>query len=322
MFKNIIIYKPKKYFINNIILFIWMKNKKPIFKIFKEVYKESTGENSIHNKDNIGLFIPEQKGSFSDFCLKGNDFLFKSDELSFSHDLFSRNDFNPSFENMENFDFQKSTGINKLFFDFNYLNEINFEKDINNINIILPEEKDKPKNDINSNLMIDKNPRCDSLLIKLKAVLGKWFINNINNKLGLLRKKSIIKRRIKFYSFNYKKFTLKVSYSQNQDWLKYKMIDLLLIGDEENQIKNKKCIQSLYKKNLIELKEIKDLLQSTYEDVIKQFYSSKEFQEFKNNKRVKELDFNFQKIMKMSILENFGFIKFLETRKGNNRKES
>ena len=100
------------------------------------------------------------------------------------------------------------------------------------------------------------------------------------------------------------------------------MIDLLLIGDEENQIKNKKCIQSLYKKNLIELKEIKDLLQSTYEEIIKQFYSSKEFQEFKNNKRVKELDFNFQKIMKMSILENFGFIKFLETRKGNNRKES
>ena len=322
MFKNIIIYKPKKYFINNIILFISMKNKKPIFKIFKEVDKESTGENSIHNKDNIGLFIPEQKESFSDFCLKGNDFLFKSDELSFSHDLFSRDYFNPSFENMENFDFQKSTGINKLFFDFNYLNENNFEKDINNINNSLPEEKEKPKEDINSNLMSDKNPRCDSLLIKFKAVLGKWFINNINNKLGLLRKKSIIKRRIKFYSFNYKKFTLKVSYSQNQDWLKYKMIDLLLIGDEENQIKNKKCIQSLHKKNLIELKEIKDSLQSPYEEVIKQFYSSEEFNGFKNNKRVKELDYNFEKIMKMSILENFGFIKFLYSRKGNNRKES
>ena len=151
-------------------------------------------------------------------------------------------------------------------------------------------------------------------------MLGKWFINKINQKLNILRKNSIIKRGIKFYSFNYKKFTLKVSYSQNKEWLKNKMINLLLMGEEENQIKNKKAIKSLYKKNLMKLKEIKDLLEAPYEDIIKKFYSSEEFVKFKEDKRVKELDFNFKKIMKMSLLDDFGFIKFFETRKGNNKK--
>jgi hypothetical protein len=301
-----------------------MKFKKPIFKVLKESDKESTGSHSIHNEDDFGLFLSQQKESISDFCSigKDNDFIVKSDEISLTHDLFSRDDFNPSFGNTENFILKKSDEINKLFLDFNFLNENTFEKERNNINNDISEEKEKPKDDTNSDLMSNKNTRCDSLLIKFKAILGKWFINNINNKLKLLQKDSIIKRRIKFYAFNYKKFTLKVSYSQNKEWLKYKMIDLLLIGDEENQIKNKKGIKTLFKKNLVELEEIKDMLQSTYEVIVKQFYLSEEFQKFKNNKRVKELDLNFEKIMKMSLLENFGFIKFFETRKGNNRKES
>jgi len=301
-----------------------MKFKKPIFKVLKESDKESTGSHSIHNEDDLCLFLSEQKESISDFFSigKDNDFIVKSDEISLTYDLFSRDDFIPSFVNNENFVLKKSEEINKPLFDFNFLNENTFEKERNNINNDISEEKGKSKDGSNSDLISNKNARCDSLLIKFKAILGKWFISNINNKLELLRKNSIIKRRIKLYAFNYKKFTLKVSYSQNKEWLKYKMIDLLLIGEEENQIKNKKGIKTLFKKNLNELKEIKDMLQSPYEEIIKHFYSSEEFQKFKNNKRVKELDLNFEKIMKMSILENFGFIKFFETRKGNNRKES
>ena len=98
------------------------------------------------------------------------------------------------------------------------------------------------------------------------------------------------------------------------------MRDLLLLGEEENQIKNEKGIKSLYKKNKIELNEIKKMLESSYEEIIKKFYLSKEFDEFKEDKRVKELDFNFEKVMNMSLLENYGFIKFFETRRGNNRK--
>ena len=100
------------------------------------------------------------------------------------------------------------------------------------------------------------------------------------------------------------------------------MKDLILIGDEENQKKNKKAINSLSKKNLIELNEIKDMLESSYEDVIKGFYLSEEFHKFKEDKRVKELDINFGKIMGINLLEEFEFISFFEKRKGNIHKVS
>ena len=159
-------------------------------------------------------------------------------------------------------------------------------------------------------------------MIKFKAYVGKWLITTINEKLLDLRKKSIIKRIIKFYAFNYKKFTIKVSYEQNKHWLMSKLEELLLLGDEENQIKNEKSLKLLNKKKLIELKEIKDMLNLTYEDAIKAFYKSDYFkQKFKEDKRVIELNNNFIKIMDISLLEPNGFIRFLETRKGNKRKE-
>ena len=99
------------------------------------------------------------------------------------------------------------------------------------------------------------------------------------------------------------------------------MKDLLLIGDEENQIKNEKSVTSLYKKNLAEFKEIKDMLDSSYEETIKKFYKSEAFDKFRKNKRVKELNFNFNKIMGISLLENNGFVEFIEKRKGNTKKE-
>ena len=303
-----------------------MNNRKqPIFLVQKESDKESTGEQSIKNKNDINFIFSGQKESFSDFCLglRNNDIFFKTDEISMiSHDLFSNEDFNLSFVDGENIEFKKNSDLKKLFGDYNNTDEITFEKNRNYLNDNLIIQKEKEKEDIDDNNPINKCNRCDSLLIKFKAFFGKWFINQINNKLKLLRKKLIIKRGIKFYSFNYKKFTIKVSYNLNKQWLKDKMKDLLLLGDEENQIKNEKGIKSIYRRNLPELNEIKDLLESTYEDVIKKFYLSEEFNVFKEDKRVKDLNYNFSKIMKMSLLEKFGFIEFLETRKGNNRKES
>ena len=81
-------------------------------------------------------------------------------------------------------------------------------------------------------------------------------------------------------------------------------------------------MKSLYKKELKELKEVKDLLETTYKDIIeKYYYSSNEFNKFKTSDRVKELDNNFEKIMKISLLNKNGFIRFLETRKGNIKKD-
>ena len=169
---------------------------------------------------------------------------------------------------------------------------------------------------IKNNQKTNSKVRCDTLLIKFKSIVGKWFIQSLNNKI-----KQILKRKIKFFSFNYKKFTIVVSYYQNKNWLDEKIKDLLVLGDEPNQEKNIKALNSVYKRKIEGLNEIKNILEQTYRTIIEQFYLSDEFINFKNDKRVIELDQYFIKIMDISILEKNGFIKFLELRKGNIRKK-
>ena len=169
---------------------------------------------------------------------------------------------------------------------------------------------------IKNNQKTNSNVRCDSLLIKFKSIVGKWFIQNLNNKI-----KQILKRKIKFFSFNYKKFTIVVSYFKNKNWLDEKIKNLLVLGDEPNQGKNIKALNSLYKRKIEGLNEIKFILDQNYRTIIEQFYLSDEFNNFKNDKRVIELNKYFIKIMDISLLEKNGFIKFLELRKGNVRKK-
>jgi hypothetical protein len=190
-------------------------------------------------------------------------------------------------------------------YNFESIKSINCNSFVNSY-----ESNYKIKNNINSNI------RCDSLLIKFKSYIGKWFIKNLNNKLKL-----ILKRKIKLFSFNFKKFTIIVSYSKNKKWLDEKIKDLLILGDEPNQTKNKKALKSLYKKNIEELNTIKNLLEQNYRNIIELFYLSEDFIIFKNDRKIKELNNNFVKIMEVSLLEHNGFIKFLELRKGNTRKK-
>ena len=280
--------------------------------------KELTSENSIKNKNDI--IFTEQKDSFSDFNLQlkdEDDSSFKSDEeLSLLNELYPENNLDMIWDNInnDNYNYKYNNDINNILNDYEYFNKIPFKKNRNNLNNNLIKEEIK---DINQNKN-NNNIRCDSLLIKFKSTIGKWFIKRINNKIKQLKENSIIKRKIKIYSFNYKKFTLKVTYSQNKEWLKYKMKDLLLLGDEDNQIKNDKSINIIYKKN--ELNEIKVLLELNYENIIQDFYLSDEFNKLKNNDKIKELNNHFMKIMKISLLENNGFIQFYETRRGNNTK--
>jgi len=168
----------------------------------------------------------------------------------------------------------------------------------------------------NNNQISCSNMRCDSLLIKFKSFLGKSFIKYINDKL-----KKSTKRRIKFFSFNYKKFTLNVSYSENKKWLNEKMKDLLILGSEPNQLKNEKALKSIYRRKEEEFNEIKYLLELTYKDIIQRFYRSNFFEDFKKQQKIMQLNENFKTIMNNSILEVDGFIHFICTRKGNKGKQ-
>ena len=287
--------------------------------INKNNNKESTGDHSIKNKNDI--MFNEQKDSISEFnsyLIDNNDSFLKSDDdESLSKILFPQNDLSILLENNDNYDLNDFLNND----DYNNINSFKKNRNNNNNNLLNEEIKDivEENKDIDEKKNNNDNIRCDSLLIKLKSTIGKWFINKINNKIKKLKENSTIKRKIKIYSFNYKKFTLKVTYSQNKEWLKNKMKDLLLIGDEDNQIKNDKSINIIYKKK--ELNEIKEILELSYENIIQEFYLSDGFNKLKDDTKIIELNNNFNKILKISLLDNNGLIQFYETRKGNNKKE-
>jgi hypothetical protein len=190
-------------------------------------------------------------------------------------------------------------------YNFESIKSINCNSFVNSY-----ESNYKIENNINSNI------RCDSLLIKFKSYIGKWFIKNLNNKLKL-----ILKRKIKLFSFNFKKFTIIVSYSKNKKWLDEKIKDLLVLGDDSNQIKNKKALKSIFNKNFEEINKIKEILNLTYRKIIELFYLSEDFIIFKQKLKIKELNDNFYKIMNISLFDNGGLIKFFEMRKGNTKKK-
>ena len=186
----------------------------------------------------------------------------------------------------------------------------------NNNNLTNETSSGNSNNNNNNNKIAYSNIRCDSLLIKFKSFLGKSFITFLNDKL-----KKSAKRRIKLFSFNYKKFTLNVSYSENQKWFNEKMKDLLVLGSEPNQLKNEKALKSIYRRKEEEFNEIKYLLESNYKEIIQRFYRSNFFENFKKQQKIIQLNENFKKVMNSSILDQDGFINFICSRRGNKGKQ-
>ena len=219
-------------------------------------------------------------------------------------------------ENKVIFKKNRNNFYNNIFKTLNDKNDKSSSINDNNNNNNLTNETSSINSNNNNNKIAYSNMRCDSLLIKFKSFLGKSFINFINDKL-----KKSTKRRIKLFSFNYKKFTLNVSYAENQKWFSEKMKDLLVLGSEPNQLKNEKALKSIYRRKEEEFNEIKYLLESNYKEIIQRFYRSKCFENFKKQQKIIQLDDNFKKVMNNSILDQDGFINFICSRKGNKGKQ-
>ena len=219
-------------------------------------------------------------------------------------------------ENKVIFKKNRNNLYNNIFKTLNEKNDKSSFINDNNNNNNLTNETSSINSNSNNNKIAYSNMRCDSLLIKFKSFLGKSFISFINDKL-----KKSTKRRIKLFSFNYKKFTLNVSYSENQKWFNEKMKDLLVLGSEPNQLKNEKALKSIYRRKEEEFSEIKYLLESNYKEIIQRFYRSKFFENFKKQQKIIQLDDNFKKVMNNSILDQDGFINFICSRKGNKGKQ-
>ena len=249
--------------------------------------------NLVSNKDEI-FPIEDQKNSFlgkKTHLNEENKIIFKKNRNNLCNNIFKTlNDKN-----------DKSSSIN----DNNNNNNLTNETSSGNSN-----------NNNNNNKIAYSNIRCDSLLIKFKSFLGKSFITFLNDKL-----KKSAKRRIKLFSFNYKKFTLNVSYSENQKWFNEKMKDLLVLGSEPNQLKNEKALKSIYKRKEEDFNEIKYLLELSYKEIIQRFYRSNFFENFKKQQKIIQLNENFKKVMNNSILDQDGFINFICSRRGNKGKQ-
>ena len=259
-------------------------------------------ENEMIQSENQDYFIIEDKKEFP----KNNNYNDYSYKDKFSSEKNKKIEFlgkNHCLENNEKITFK----INR-----NYFNNL-FFKTANN-----KTETNKIVSDTSSISLINKiilsTKRTDTFLVKFKSFLGKSFINHINNKI-----KQISKRKIKFFLLNYKKFTLNVAYNQNKKWLNEKIKDLLILGGEKNQEKNQKALNSLYKKKDVEYNEIKNLLELTYKEIIERFYLSKYFEDFATNEDNIKLNEEFFKVMHFSLMDQNGFINFLNSRKGNNK---
>ena len=227
-----------------------------------------------------------------------------SDETKKNYDFLGKKHY---LENNDKITFKKNR---------NYLNNLFFKTTSNK------SETNCISSDTSSNSLINKiilsNKRTDTFLIKFKAFLGSSFIKYINNRIKEISKK---KRKIKFYLLNYKKFTLNVTYNNNQKWLNEKMKNLLILGGEEKQKKNQKALNSLYRRKDVEFNEIKYLMELTYKEIIERFYLSNYFEEFSKIEENIRLNEEFFKVMHFSLLEQNGFINFINSRKGNNKKK-
>lgn len=258
--------------------------------------KEKNLNNAIPSNESFNLFSdgPNNNNENKIFLSK------KKTSINYSKHIFKKNR-NNFFEKLIDERNNNESSIH-------YIDNFNIFKEINPIfedRFSSKEDKEFTKHQFSS--------RNDSLLIKFKVIIGKTFINCLNKIL-----KKLLKRRIKFYSFNYKKFTLNVSYNKNIFWLHEKIKNLLIYGGEKNQIKNKKSLTILENKRGNEkIEQIKNVLDLTYEKLIEKFYESKYFELLKNDQKIIEMDKNFKVVMGKSLLDKNGFINFIYSRKGN-----
>lgn len=261
---------------------------------FEEYLKEEKIENLLYNNNNDNLFFLNE--DINSYESQQNYFLGKKHNIN-------NND------NEEKIIFKKNRNNLK-----NNIFKISKDKNDNTPHI-LTNETSSSNHKNNKNIITYSNFRSDSLLIRFKSFLGKSFINYINNKL-----KKITKRKIKLIAFNYKLFTLNVSYGENKKWLNEKIKNLLIMGIEYNQIKNEKALKSIYIRKEKEFNEIKSILELSYKDIIERFYLSNYFQEFQKDIKNRLLNEQFKKVMNISLFEKNGFINFILSRKENKGK--
>jgi hypothetical protein len=186
------------------------------------------------------------------------------------------------------------------------------EKDENNGN----EKMDGLSPNLKANL--DLHPRkffrVDDAKKHFKVAISKYATQVINN---LIQNSDLPKGlKKKIHLPNFKAFTSNVREFDNYKFLSFDLKTVFTHGktDENLQGCNDKIISKIlkYKKYPEKLQKMKDFLSLKYKDIIKQFYKSDNFKEFKENDLTKFFDDGIKKEKNISLLEEDGLVKLFE----------
>ena len=123
---------------------------------------------------------------------------------------------------------------------------------------------------------------------------------------------------------NYKLFTSNSKELDNLDFLSFSLKKVFIYGkkDGNRQDKNEKNLSRIleYKKYPEKTKKIKEFLDLTYQDIIKLFYKSSNFEEFRNTKLTQFFDEGIKSQKKISLLEDEGLLKLFEMTKKKRKR--
>ena len=186
------------------------------------------------------------------------------------------------------------------------------EKDENNGN----EKMDGLSPNLKANLIFHPRKffRVDDAKKHFKVAISKYATQEINN---LIKNSDLPKGlKKKIHLPNFKTFTSNVREFDNYKFLSFDLKTVFTHGktDENLQGCNDKIISKIwkYKKYPEKLQKMKDFLSLKYKDIIKLFYKSDNFKEFKENDLTKFFEDGIKKEKNISLLEEDGLVKLFE----------
>lgn len=303
--------------------------------LFKQKSQNSFQVEELHNVTNNNNSLNEGQSS--------NSLTDKGDNNQDSSDGNHINDNNFGLKSSESFnDFQYP--LPKLLNKNQNIGYVSLEE--NKIGVIQNKDETKSKKDQKSKKdiipLIKKIPKTQrkykyklsNYKIRWRTAVIQFYMSRINK----LIEESDLPKKFKFNTPSYEKFTEKANKEKTTAELKENMKDILKKKKikkrknpeqehEGNNSKNIKELEDIYEKNknpsspIKNLKEIIELLNNTYEEIIKKFYDSKDIEEFKKDEDIKFYDEQYKNNgERNSLFEKYELIELLKKKKFRTKK--
>ena len=165
--------------------------------------------------------------------------------------------------------------------------------------------------------------RVDDAKKHYKVAISQFATEQINK---LIKNSNLPKSfKKKIHLPHFKLFTSNIKELDNFEFLSFDLKSVFTYGKTENNLQgsNDLIISKILKYNKFpeKSKEIKDFLSLKYEDIIKLFYKSEKFKEFKENEITKFFSAGIEREKKISLLENEGLIKLFKMTKKKRKRD-